>query len=410
MRIFAVAKNKRSSRSREKTFLFGMLRNRFKKRRGNVHKDFGFPMHHVLQQLSEAVSRHQPVAYTALVETRGSTPQKAGATMLVFPDGSQVGTLGGGCVEAEVKRRALRLLDAGQTELLTFNLDSDYGWDDGLICGGRMKMLVDPVRGEAEFGYYRRLLELLATDQGCTEAVILDPEKAGGQAADRFLLNDSGEVVTSVGQDGTTMSLPSSIGQQLRPLSQRPRPYVAGGVSFLPHLRRCRLVIVGAGHVGQKVGELAAACDFDVWAVDDREQYCNAERFPQAKRLIVGEIDAALSGLDIDHNTYCLIVTRGHQHDEEALYHLAETPARYVGLIGSQRKIKMIFEDLLRDGISREALSRVYAPLGLDIGSQTVPEIAVSIVAELIAHRNLGEIPERYRRPSLLDSLATSPT
>ena len=352
--------------------------------------------------------------------------------MLVFPDGSQVGTLGGGCVEAEVKRRALRLLDAGQTELMTFNLDSDYGWDDGLICGGRMKMLVDPVRSEAEFGYYRRLLELLTTDQGCTEAVILDPEKAGGEAGNRLLLNDAGEVIATVGRYTDTLTRSASEGMEasdvcddslsltlrvslkavrenLRSLSQRPRPYVSGGVSFLPHLRRCRLVIVGAGHVGQKVGELAAACDFDVWTVDDREQYCNAERFPQAKRLIVGEIDASLSGLDIDDNTYCLIVTRGHQHDEEALYHLAETPARYVGLIGSQRKIKMIFEDLLRDGISREALSRVYAPLGLDIGSQTVPEIAVSIVAELIAHRNLGEIPERYRRPSLLESLAESP-
>ncbi len=351
--------------------------------------------------------------------------------MLVFPDGSQVGTLGGGCVEAEVKRRALRLLDAGQAELLTFNLDSDYGWDDGLICGGRMKMLVDPIRGHADFGYYRRLLDLLATDQGCTETVILDPEKSGGQAGDRYLLNDTGEVVASVCRTHDTLARSASEGpstaheqnpslarraciaaihEHLRPLSQRPRPYVAGGVSFLPHLRRCRLVIVGAGHVGQKVGELAAACDFDVWAVDDREQYCNAERFPLAKRLIVGEIDTALSGLDIDHNTYCLIVTRGHQHDEQALYHLAETSARYVGLIGSQRKIKMIFEDLLRDGISREALSRVYAPLGFDIGSQTVPEIAVSIVAELIAHRNLGEIPERYRRPNLVESLTAAPT
>ena len=388
-------------------------------------------MHHVLQQLSEAVSRHQPVAYTALVETRGSTPQKAGATMLVFPDGSQVGTLGGGCVEAEVKRRALRLLDAGQAELLTFNLDSDYGWDDGLICGGRMKMLVDPIREESDFTYYRRLLDLLAADQGCTEAVILDPEKSGGTAGDRYLLNDAGEVVASSCRADDTLARRASegvtdecqptpslarrasvaaINENLRPLSQRPRPYVAGGVSFLPHLRRCRLVIVGAGHVGQKVGELAAACDFDVWAVDDREQYCNAERFPAAKRLIVGEIDTALSGLDIDHNTYCLIVTRGHQHDEQALYHLAETPARYVGLIGSQRKIKMIFEDLLRDGISREALDRVYAPLGFDIGSQTVPEIAVSIVAELIAHRNLGEIPERYRRPNLVESVVVSST
>ncbi|MFM9959917.1 MAG: XdhC family protein [Planctomycetaceae bacterium] len=366
-------------------------------------------MHPVLQQLSEAVSRHQPVAYTALVETRGSTPQKAGATMLVFPDGSQVGTLGGGCVEAEVKRRALRLLDDGQTELLTFNLDSDYGWDDGLICGGRMKMLVDPVRGEAEFEYYRRLLALLVADQGCTEAVILDPDKAGGRAADRFLLSDTGEILARASHDAAE-DLPQAIGEHLRSLALRPRPYVAGGVSFLPHLRRCRLVIVGAGHVGQKVAELAAACDFDVWAVDDREQYCNLERFPLAKRLIVGDIDTSLSGLEIDHNTYCLIVTRGHNHDEEALYHLAETPARYVGLIGSQRKIKMIFEDLLREGISREALLRVYAPLGIDIGSQTVPEIAVSIVAELIAHRNLGELPDRYRRPSLLEEVSAAST
>jgi xanthine dehydrogenase accessory factor len=145
-----------------------------------------------------------------------------------------------------------------------------------------------------------------------------------------------------------------------------------------------------------------------VWVVDDRHEYCNSERFPHAKRLIVGPIDQALSGLDIDRNTYCLIVTRGHNHDEEALYHLAETPARYVGLIGSKRKIKLIFADLLREGISREALARVFAPLGFDIGSQTVPEIAVSIVAELVAHRNLGAVPARVRPPSLIEDLDVS--
>src|SRR5215475_5665604 len=98
-------------------------------------------MRKILEQLEGARRANQPVCYTALVETRGSTPQKAGAAMLVFPDGSQVGTLGGGCVEAEVKRKSLQLLDHGGPDLLTFQLDSDYGWDDGLICGGRMKML-----------------------------------------------------------------------------------------------------------------------------------------------------------------------------------------------------------------------------------------------------------------------------
>jgi xanthine dehydrogenase accessory factor len=183
---------------------------------------------------------------------------------------------------------------------------------------------------------------------------------------------------------------------------QRPRPYVEQGVSYLPFLERCRLIIVGAGHVGQKVAQLAAEVDFDVWVVDDREEYCNCQRFPAASRLMVGSVDTALSGLDIDANTYCLVVTRGHNHDEEALYHLAETPAAYVGMIGSRRKIRLIFDDLIAEGISQSALARVSAPLGFDIGSQTVPEIAISIVAELIAHRNLGGLPPEYRRASVL--------
>lgn len=358
-------------------------------------------MQDVLQQLHETIQSRQPVAYTALVETRGSTPQKAGARMLVYPDGSQAGTLGGGCVEAEVKRRALRLLDEGETELLTFQLDDNYGWDDGLICGGRMKMLVDPVRPDDDLGYFTILNEMLAAGKPCTEAVVIDPEKAqGGRAGDRYLIDADSHCAAA---RGLLAEPPRGLTENLKPIRNRPRPYVAGGVSFLPFLERCRLIVVGGGHVGQRVAELAADVDFDVWVVDDREEFCNQDRFPKAKRLIVGDIDTALSGLDVDANTYCVIITRGHNHDEEALYHLAETSACYVGMIGSRRKIKLIFDDLLAEGISREALQRVHAPLGFDIGSQTVPEIAVSIVAELIAHRNLGESPSKFRSTSVLE-------
>jgi xanthine dehydrogenase accessory factor len=354
----------------------------------------------ILDDLRAALAHRRRVACTALVETRGSTPQKAGATMLVYADGSQSGTLGGGCVEAEVKRRALRLLDSGQREILTFNLDSDYGWDDGLICGGRMTMLVDPVRPDEDQAYFEALCRLASG--GCTEAIVFDADKAAGTAGDRFLFDDAGACVAQ----RSSGELPPQVPEALKPLEGRPRPYVAGGVSYLPRLRQCRLVIVGAGHVGQKVAALAAEADFDVWVVDDREDYCNSDRLPGARRLIVAPLDEALPALEVDGHTYAIIVTRGHNHDEEALYHLARTPARYVGLIGSRRKIKLIFEDLLGEGISREALSRVHAPLGLDIGSQTVPEIAVSIVAELIAHRNLGQLPEPYRRRSLVDEVA----
>src|SRR6202012_4319580 len=123
---------------------------------------------------------------------------------------------------------------------------------------------------------------------------------------------------------------------------------------------------------------------------DDRHQYANRERLPAAQRLIVGPIDDVLPTLEINPQTYALIVTRGHGHDQEALFQLAPTPASYVGLIGRRRKIRLIFESLRGAGIPESDLARVAAPVGLDIGSQTVPEIAISIVAELIARRNLG--------------------
>src|SRR6186997_3316977 len=129
-------------------------------------------MRDVVRQLLAAIQAARPVASCRLVETRGSTPQKAGAVMLVFPDGSQAGTLGGGCVEAEVKRRALAILASGPAEIVSFQLDSDYGWDDGLICGGRMQVLVDPLRDESSRAYFRQLHELIASRSGCCEAIV----------------------------------------------------------------------------------------------------------------------------------------------------------------------------------------------------------------------------------------------
>lgn len=344
----------------------------------------------LLRQLLDAHRSGRPVCYTVLVETRGSTPQKAGARMLVFADGSQVGTLGGGCVEAEVKRRALALLPAGSAELLTFTLDHDYGWDDGLICGGRMTMLVDPLRPGDEAAYYREALTLAEAGAGFTEVISL-PSGESPPAAMQLLLDASGALLaTRSGRETTEQPRLADIRGPLQPLSARPRAYQAAGRAYLPHLPRCRLVIVGGGHVGQQVASLAAEVDFDVWVIDDRETYCSAERFPRAARRICAPFEQVLPSLELGSSDLCIIVTRGHQHDEEALFHLARQPARYLGMIGSRRKIRMIFDDLQRQGIPREALDRVHAPLGIDIGSQTVPEIAVSIVAELIAVRNLG--------------------
>jgi xanthine dehydrogenase accessory factor len=346
-------------------------------------------MRELLPQLIAQLDANRPVAVCRLVETRGSTPQKAGAAMLVFADGSQAGTLGGGCVEAEVKRRALGILSSGNAEIAKFQLDDDYGWDDGLICGGRMQIMIDPLTEPQARDYYRKLHELARRGRGGTEAIVFDGKASGLRESACYLFDAEGELLVQIrGEDASTA--PARIRENLRPLSERPKPLAAHGAAYLPLLERCRLVIVGGGHVGQAVGNLAAELDFDVWVVDDRAEFVTQDRFPRAERRIGGTIGEVLPGLEITPNTYCLIVTRGHNHDEEALYHLVSRGARYVGMIGSKRKIKLIFDDLRAEGVSAETLREVYAPVGLDIGSQTVMEIAVSILAELVAHRNLG--------------------
>ncbi len=347
-------------------------------------------MRELLPRLFSQLSEGVPVAVCRLVATRGSTPQKAGAAMLVMPDGSQAGTLGGGCVEAEVKRRALAALLTGQAEVADFQLNSDYGWDDGLICGGRMEVCIDPVRSLDDADYFAEMRKLVAAGQGLTEAIVYDAEKSGLPAPSCLLLDDRRQLLAARGGAAPMSQPPSIIVERVQPLAKRPQPYNADGVAYLPLLPRMRLLIVGGGHVGQAVGNLAAELDFDVWVVDDREEYVSRERFPRAERLIVGPIGETLKKLEVTPFTFCLIVTRGHNHDEEALYNLADRGAAYVGMIGSKRKIRLIFDDLLSEGFSQEQLDQVHAPVGLLIGSQTVMEIAVSILAELIAVRNLG--------------------
>jgi xanthine dehydrogenase accessory factor len=350
-------------------------------------------MRELLAELTRALARRLPCVYCAVVETRGSTPQKAGAAMLVYPDGTQAGTLGGGCVEAEVKRRALLgLNDTGKAEVLAFCLDDDYGWDDGLICGGRMTILAQPFSSGSELldraaRYYSHLQELAEKGEGYTEAVVIG-DSLGLPVGDRYLFDARGKLAAAVGDERST----AVVARHLAPLSSHPTPATRHGIAFLPAQPRITLLLVGGGHVGQAVGRLAAEVGFDIWVLDDRDRFVSPERFPKASRRLVGDIGTTLRDLvpGLTASTYTVILTRGHNHDEEALYHLASSACGYVGMIGSKRKIRMIFEDLIAKGASAAALERVHAPLGYNIGSQTVPEIAVSIVAELIACRNVG--------------------
>jgi xanthine dehydrogenase accessory factor len=349
-------------------------------------------MRELLAELNRTLQADRPCVFCSVVETRGSTPQKAGAAMLVYPDGSQCGTLGGGCIEAEVRQRAFGVLSGAdhRRNVLTFSLDDDYGWDDGLICGGRMCILADPLSDrQAAAQYYRSYQQIADAGKGCIETVVIGEGPSGLPIGSRCLFDADSRPLATLGIE----DVPPLLAVQLPALGNRPGPSVRMGVAFLPLLPRVTLLIVGGGHVGQAVAQLANEVDFDIWVLDDRERFASQDRFPWARRILVGDIGALLRELartEIGAGFFCIIVTRGHNHDEESLYHLVQSKAGYVGMIGSRRKIRMIFEDLQARAIPADALRRVHAPLGFAIGSQTVPEIAVSIVAELIACRNRG--------------------
>jgi xanthine dehydrogenase accessory factor len=273
-----------------------------------------------------------------IVRTRGSTPQDRGAAMLVLQDGNTLGTLGGGCVEAEVRVRAQRLMGESHSRLLTFRLDHDYGWDDGLVCGGVMDVAVQ---------------------------IINSPQSLVGLE----------EILQAVGAGREATLVMEVLDEQMQPARFE-----------LPVLPAPKLVIAGAGHVGQALAEMAGRAGFQITVIDDRPDYAEAARFPDA-RCIVGDIEQELSRLAIDRFTFVVIVTRGHKHDAQALGAVIDSPACYVGLIGSKRKIHDIFESLHSQGVLPEKLANVHAPIGLEIGAVTPAEIAVSILAEMIAVR-----------------------
>ena len=181
-----------------------------------------------IKKIQEALLQQRPLVYCRLVETRGSTPQKAGAMMLVYENGDQDGTLGGGCVEAEVKRKAISVLQDGQGQVTTFQLDHDYGWDDGLICGGRMTILMQPLVGSQLASYFETLVQLATSGDGFTEAIVFDA-KSGAQVPASYLFDAAGSLLQASGQHDQGVDI---VRRGLRSIATRPRPYAEQGIAL----------------------------------------------------------------------------------------------------------------------------------------------------------------------------------
>lgn len=329
------------------------------------------------------IHNETPHAHCVLVRKSGSAPQSPGARLLVQRDGVMHGTIGGGCVEMEVRRLALNALRNGKAQLHAFRMDEDYGYDDGLICGGRVWVFIQPEPKQwlPSLQEAQRLQE-----EGRSGAWTL-VARAQEHVGDAFCVSEEGIVPSP--PDLWREALQEMCRRALEedrtlyaPLDEEVEVYVE------PVQPQPRLVLVGAGHIAHALAPMASSAGFDVLVIDDRPSFANMERFPTASQCIVGDIARSLQQLPTDSRTYIVIVTRGHRHDADALRVALHKQAAYVGMIGSRRKITVIYRDLLEKGeATLEQLSRVHAPLGLDIGAETVGEIAVSILAELVAVR-----------------------
>jgi xanthine dehydrogenase accessory factor len=240
-------------------------------------------------------------AVATIVNSRGSIPSFQSAKMLVRDDGSIAGTIGGGCVEAEVWQAAREVISQEKPRTLSFDLNQDPKYDTGLVCGGTLEIFIEPV-------------------------------------------------------------LPMPL-----------------------------LYIFGAGHVALELFKAARNAGFDCIVADDRDAYANTERFPNAVQVIAREFNEVLPELLPSESSYIVIATRGHRDDMRVLRWAVQTPARYIGMVGSKRKAITVFRELTREGVDPALFDRVHSPVGLDIGAVTPEEIAVSIVAELIATRRQAE-------------------
>jgi len=299
----------------------------------------------VFQTLAEAAQSGEPVALGIISGVKGSSPQKVGAKALFYGDGRIKATLGGGCLEAEVQQRAIQALRTGQPATFDLLLDHDFGWDDGLICGGKVMGVILPNATQAGARFWAELAER--------------------QSILRW----------GVGQDFACRRLDASSAAAELLYQETIAP-------------PCALWIAGAGHIAQAVAPLAAQLDFAVTVFDDRPALVNHQFFPQEISLRTEVWEKLLEQPLPSAPSFGLIVTRGHRHDALVLRDWLHKPFLFLGMIGSARKARTIFEHFIEDKLATPAeLQRVACPVGIKIRSRTVPEIAVSILAQFIDKR-----------------------
>ncbi|MGD1000835.1 MAG: XdhC family protein [Candidatus Brocadiia bacterium] len=342
-------------------------------------------------------------AFAAAIVLRdeGSTPRKAATKALIEPNGSIRGTIGGGKVEAETQRLAIEAIRTGRPVAFDFVLEGGSAEDDQPICGGSMRILIDPTAAAhaaayakaAEAERLRRRGVLLTSVR--TSALQPSGTHVGPAPKVAVLWIAEGAVPADMGFPGSD-AVRAALARQTPEFLVQDEPQAGAQLQVLvePLIPPPLLVIAGGGHIGQALALQAGLVGFAVTVLDDRPEFTDPALYPAGVVTRRCDIAGELAGFPIAADTFIAIVTRGHQHDRAALAACIRKPAAYIGMIGSRRKVALIRKDLVESGdATEEEFNRVYAPIGLDIGAETVPEIAASIVAQLIAVCRKGVAP-----------------
>lgn len=355
----------------------------------------------LFQTILECIRQGQTVALATVISSKGSLPMSKRAKMLVFEDGSIQGTIGGGILEAQVIEEAQDVLISRIARVVHIDLTSDQIEADGLTCGGTVEILIECFSLQSDPHILEAILQTLKQAQTAVLATLI-PENETSEGTSptesrKLLIQQDGFLIGASGSE----QLDAMILDLARPKLGRAFLKTFALVLAPHHQRRVfletllptpRAYLFGGGHISLHLAKILDFIGFEYVVIDDRADFLTPERFPEAKDLMCRSFEQVFDSLSlIPHASYLIIVTRGHKSDQIVLMQAMQTDARYIGMIGSRRKIRLMFELLRGQGIPQTTLDRIHAPIGLEIEADTPEEIAISIAAELIQVRRSGE-------------------
>jgi xanthine/CO dehydrogenase XdhC/CoxF family maturation factor/CTP:molybdopterin cytidylyltransferase MocA len=352
-------------------------------------------MKNIYLTLSNELEKDVPLAIATILETKGSTPQVQGASAIISSEGIISGTLGGGILEAEAQNKAIEAINQKSSLVFEADMDAVLSDQESAICGGKAVMLIDASPDE-HFEVFREISSSLKNNQAGSLVTHIFKSGEAKVEINRYWISEGNketnwsdpEILKNIQliRECLKVNKISFLDNKIIPGNEND----TGSAFFIEPVRPLpSLIIAGAGHVGQAVSHISSLLGFDVTVIDDRPEFCNKEKLPDADHLIVDNIAAIMRKIPKTKDAYIVIVTRGHMYDSEVLKQCICSDATYIGMIGSRRKIRLMRQKFIDEGwATPEQFDRVYAPIGLEIGSQTVQEIALSICAQLVQVRS----------------------